>query len=84
MPRIKQSETAEMMQIVKSNIESRGAYFGLKTDRDFAERLNISHTAYRGKRIEPRLWTLEELVRLTFILKCSLQWLVTDHSGEME
>ncbi len=84
MPKLKQTPLAQIGETVQRNIASRGAFFGLKTDRDFAERLNMSHSTYRSKRIEPRLWTLADLVRLSVVLKCPLQWLVTDHSGEME
>lgn len=84
MSKVKQSETAKMMQIVQRNIESRCAYFGLKTDKEISERLNIPKSTYADRRNNPRVWNLEQLVMLSIALKCSPQWLFTDHSGEME
>lgn len=83
MPKVKQSQVAEMMSIVKSNIESRCAYFGLKTDKEISERLNIPKSTYADRRNNPRVWNLEQLIMLSLALKCSPQWLFTDHSGEM-
>ena len=84
MSKVKQSETAKMMQIVQRNIESRCAYFGLKTDKEISGKLNIPKSTYADRRNNPRVWTLEQLVMLSIALKCSPQWLFTDHSGEME
>ncbi len=84
MSKVKQSETAKMMQIVQRNIESRCAYFGLKTDKEISAKLNIPKSTYADRRNNPRVWTLEQLVMLSIALKCSPQWLFTDHSGEME
>ncbi len=81
MPKIKQSPASEMIDIVKRNIEARCAYFGLKTDREIAARLNMPPTSYTDRRHNPRSWTLEQLVLAAMALKCTPQWLFTDHSA---
>ena len=83
MPKLKQSEISEKSEIISKNILSRGAYFGCRTCREFEEKLGIPRTTFNRRIKNPREFTVEQLVRVCIAFKCSLQWLVTDHSGEL-
>ncbi len=80
MPKLKKTPMQVQMEVVTANVLARGAYFGCRIDADFAKRLCISKTTFRDRRIKPRTWRLDELVRAADTFKCSLEWLVTDHS----
>ncbi|MCH5203102.1 MAG: hypothetical protein J1F03_00055 [Oscillospiraceae bacterium] len=83
MPKLKLSPVAKAAEIVQRNIESRGALFGLRTERDFSERLNMPKSTYHAKRTKPRTWTVAELAMVACVLKVTLSWLMIDHSGEI-
>ena len=82
MPKIQKSPTQEQAEIVHSNIVSRGALFGCKTDREFGKKIGISYSTFANRRNDPSSWRLDELVRASIALNCSLSWLMTDHSKE--
>ena len=84
MPRIRPSPIAKAAETVQLNINSRGALFGLHTEREFAARLGMSQSTYHDKRTKPRTWTLEQLAMVAEALKVPLSWLMTDHSGEIK
>ena len=83
MPKLKPSEITAKSDIVNRNILSRGAYFGCQTCREFEERLGIGKSTIALRLANPRNWRLDELIKVCIAFKCSLQWLVTDHSGEL-
>ena len=83
MPKLKPSPIKAQAEIVQRNIESRGAYFGCRTDREFAERLGLSSSLICRHRAAPRMWTLEQLIKVSIAFKCTLQRLMTDHSDEL-
>ena len=82
MPKLKKSPMRQQMETVSANILARGAYFGCKSDGSYAKRLCIKESTFRTRRHDPSLWRLDELIRAAEQLKCSLAWLVTDHSIE--
>ena len=82
MPKLKKSPMRQQMETVSANILARGAYFGCKSDGSYAKRLCIKESTFRLRRHDPSLWRLDELIRAAEQLKCSLAWLVTDHSIE--
>ncbi len=84
MPKVKLSPVAAGVNIVKANIESRLALFGIKTDEQAAKKLCMPKSSYGNRRNHPNRWTLEQLLRVCEILKVTPQWLVTDHSGRIE
>lgn len=84
MPKIKQSPVAVSVSIVKANIESRCALFGLRTDEQIAKKLCMPKSSYADRRNHPHRWTLEQLIRVSEALKVTPQWLFTDHSGKIE
>ena len=84
MPKLKPSPIDKQTEIVHMNIVSRGVLFGCKTDREFGAKLNIDPGSFRNRRNNPRLWRLDELTKVCMVFKCSMQWLVTDHSGEIK
>lgn len=83
MPKLKPSEITAKADIISRNILSRGAYFGCRTCREFEEKLGIPRTTFNKRIKNPREFTLEQLIKVCIAFKCSLQWLVTDHSGEL-
>ena len=83
MPKLKPSEISAKSDIISRNILSRGAYFGCRTRREFEEKLGIPRTTFNKRIKNPREFTLEQLIKVCIAFKCSLQWLVTDHSGEL-
>ncbi|MBP0985139.1 MAG: hypothetical protein J6A19_15590 [Oscillospiraceae bacterium] len=83
MPKIKPSPIKAQAEIVHNNIVYRGALFGCKTDRDFGGALGIDPTSFMHRRHDPRLWRLDELIRATIAFKCTLGWLMTDHTGQI-
>ncbi len=83
MPKVKLSPVAAGVAIVKANIESRCALFGLKTDEQIAKKLCMPKSSYGDRRNHPHRWTLEQLLRVCEILKVTPQWLLTDHSGKI-
>ena len=83
MPKLKPSEISAKSDIISRNILSRGAYFGCRTCREFEEKLGIPRTTFNRRINNPRDFTLEQLIKVCIAFKCSLQWLVTDHSGEL-
>lgn len=80
MPKVILSRQAETIETVRRNIESRLAYFGLRTDREVGARLCMPRSSYALRRTNPGGWTLEQIVRLCETLKCTPQWLFADHS----
>ncbi len=84
MPKLKPSPISAAAEVVKQNIIARGAYFGARTDREFAKLLSIPQTTYTNYRNNPRLWPLERLIMAAMALKVPLSWLMTDHSGEIK
>ena len=83
MPKIKPTAVAAAVDIVRINIESRSAVFNCRTDNQIAKKLNMPNSTYADRRKNPRLWTLEQLIMVAQELKCTPQWLLTDHSGEI-
>lgn len=83
MPKIKPTAVAAAVDTVRVNIESRSAVFNCRTDEKIAKKLNIPKSTYADRRKNPRLWTLEQLIMVAQALKCTPQWLLTDHSGEI-
>ena len=83
MSKIKPTAVAAAVDTVRVNIESRSALFNCRTDRDIAKKLNMPSSTYADRRKNPRLWTLEQLIMVAQALKCTPQWLLTDHSGEI-
>ena len=84
MPKVTLSPLSKSVETVQRNIESRGAIFGLRTEREFAKRFNMPVATYHGKKTNPRTWTLEQLVVVASALKVTLSWLMIDHSGEIK
>ena len=84
MPKVMLSPLTSAAEIVQRNIESRGAIFGLRTQREFAKRFDMPIATYHVKKTNPRTWTLEQLTVVAQALKVSLSWLMTDHSGEIK
>lgn len=84
MPKVKVSSVAAGVAIVKANIESRLALFGIKTDEQAAKKLCMPKSSYGDRRNHPNRWTLEQLLRVAEALKVPPQWLFTDHSGRIE
>ncbi len=84
MPKPKPSPIKAQAEIVQANIRARGAYFNCYTDREFEKKLGISNSTFCRRRANPQQWTLEQLIMISIALKCSLQWLMTDHSGEIK
>lgn len=84
MPKLKPSPVAAAADIVQRNIESRCAYFKLKTDKEISEKLQMPKSTYADRRNNPRAWTLEQIVMVSISLKCTPQWLFTDHSEEFK
>ena len=84
MPKLKPSAISVAADIVQKNITARGAYFGARTDEQFAKLLSMPKSTYAGYRKEPRRWPLERLIMAAMALKVPLSWLVTDHSGEIK
>ena len=84
MPKIKPTAVAAAVDIVRVNIESRSAVFNCRTDKQIAKKLNMPSSTYADRRKNPRLWTLEQLILASMALKCTLNWLLTDHSGEIK
>lgn len=80
MPKLKPSPIMAQAEIVQRNIQSRGAYFGFNKDSDFAKIACVDTSTVCHRRANPRLWTLEQLIRLSQALKCSLAWLMVDHT----
>lgn len=83
MPKLKPSEVTAKADIISRNILSRGAYFGCRTCREFEEKLGIPRTTFNKRIKNPREFTVEQLARVCLAFKCTMQWLVTDHSGEL-
>lgn len=83
MPKIKPTAVAAAVDIVRVNIESRSAVFNCRTDKEIAKKLNMPNSTYADRRKNPRLWTLEQLIMVAQALKCTPQWLLTDHSEEI-
>lgn len=83
MPKLKPSEITAKADIISRNILSRGAYFGCRTCREFEEKLGIPRTTFNKRIKNPREFTVEQLARVSLAFKCTMQWLVTDHSGEL-
>ena len=83
MPKIKPTAVAAAVDTVRVNIESRSALFNCRTDRDIAKKLNMPSSSYGDRKKNPRNWTLEQLIMVAQALKCTPQWLLTDHSGEI-
>ena len=84
MPKLKPSAISAAADIVQKNIAARGAYFGARTDRDFAKLLCMPSSTYGDYRREPRRWPLDRLIMAAMALKVPLSWLMTDHSGEIK
>lgn len=83
MPKIKPNSVSAAADIVRVNIESRSAVFNCRTDREIAKKLNMPNSSYADRKKNPRNWTLEQLIMAAQALKCTPQWLLTDHSGEI-
>ena len=81
MPKIKPTAVAAAVDTVRVNIESRSAVFNCRTDEEIAKKLNMPNSTYADRRKNPRNWTLEQLIMVAQALKCTPQWLLTDHSG---
>lgn len=84
MPKLKPSPIKAQAEIIHRNIVSRGAYFNCFTDREFAKRLCMSAATFCNRRANPLSWRMDELIRVSITFKCSLGWLVADHSGELK
>ena len=69
---------------VRRNIEARAAEFDCRTDGEISEKLHMARSTYAYRRNHPRSWTLEQLILASMALKCTLNWLLTDHSGEIK
>lgn len=83
MPKIKPTAVSVAVDTVRRNIESRCANFDCRTDEKIAKKLNMPKSTYADRRKNPRNWTLEQLIMVAQALKCTPQWLLTDHSGEI-
>ena len=83
MPKIKPTAVSAAADTVRRNIEARAAEFDCRTDKEIAKKLNMPNSTYADRRKNPRLWTLEQLIMVAQALKCTPQWLLTDHSGEI-
>lgn len=84
MPKLKPSAISAAADIVQKNITARGAYFGVRTTREFGKLFGMPHTTYNYLKNNPRSWTLEKLTIVAMALKVPLSWLMTDHSGEIK
>ena len=84
MPKLKPSPIRAQAEIVQANIRARAAYFGCFTDREFEKKLGVSNSTICRHRAEPEKWTLEQLIKVCIAFKCTLSWLMTDHSGEIK
>ena len=83
MPKIKPTAVSAVADTVRRNIEARAAEFDGRTDGEISEKLHMARSTYAYRRNHPCSWTLEQLVFASMALKCSLGWLLTDHSGEI-
>ena len=83
MPKIKPTAVSAAADTVRRNIEARAAEFDCRTDGEISEKLHMARSTYAYRRNHPRSWTLEQLILASMALKCSLGWLLTDHSGEI-
>jgi hypothetical protein len=83
MPKLKQTAAAALADTVRRNIRSRCAEFDCQTDREVGKKLNIPPSTYALRRNNPKNWTVEQLANVAVALKCTPQWLLTDHSGEI-
>ena len=84
MPKLKPSPIKAQADIVHRNIVSRGAYFGCFTDKEFGARLGIAASTFCTRRANPSGWHLDELIKVTIAFKCTLKWLMEDHSAELK
>ena len=83
MPKIKPTAVAAAVDTVRVNIESRSAVFNCRTDKEIAKKLNMPSSSYGDRKKNPRNWTLEQLIMVAQALKCTPQWLLTDHTGQI-
>lgn len=83
MPKIKPTAVSAAVDTVRRNIEARAAEFDCRTDEKIAKKLNMAKSTYADRRKNPRLWTLEQLIMVAQVLKCTPQWLLTDHTGQI-
>ena len=83
MAKIKYTTVSVTADAVRRNIEARCIYFDCRTDEEIADKLNIPKSTYADRKKNPRNWTLEQLIMAAQALKCTPQWLLTDHSGEI-
>lgn len=83
MPKIKPTAVSAAADTVRRNIEARAAEFDCRTDKEIAKKLNMPSSSYGDRKKNPRNWTLEQLIMVAQALKCTPQWLLTDHSGEI-
>lgn len=82
MPKLKPSPVTATSEIVMRNICALGEICGAKTDGEKAKKIGMSASTFSERRKNPRNFRLEELIFASMALKCSMAWLVTDHSGE--
>lgn len=84
MPKLKPTLIRAQADIIHRNIVSRGAYFNCFTDKEFGQRLGMSATTFCNRRANPTGWRVDELIKVSITFKCSLGWLVQDHSNELK
>lgn len=80
MPKLAPTPFQASASVVQANIRSRGAWFGCCNDVQIAKKIGMSNSTYHYRKVNPTSWTLEELIKISILFKCSLEWLVADHS----
>ncbi len=84
MPKVKLSPMAEACETVMRNICAQAEIRGLKTDAAIAKKLGVSPPTFSLRRQRPQTLKLEEVVKASMFLKCSLAWLVSEHEGKTQ
>lgn len=80
MPKLKPTQTQEMTQCITNNVRSRACALGIESNNDIAEKIFMRPSTFRERKRNPLGWRIDELARAAIALKCTLSWLVTDHT----
>lgn len=75
-----QSYTKKCNDILQANIESRCAWFGLKSEEEISKRIGLKRSTYHLRKKDPSSWRRGELIMAAMALNVPLEWFETDHS----
>lgn len=84
MPKITPLPVDAMTRHITNNIKSRAGALGIETDKELCKKIVMSRSTFGERKKNPRTWSVEELAQVAITLKCTLSWLVTEHTEKIK